>query len=480
MILSWLLALAIAIVLFGAIKIAPRRMRGSPVLSSYVLVLGLFGFYFWLPPVMLLWLREGNYIWAFGYGGYDRVALTELSVLISILVFTVSYHAVQLAQSGQISIAKPRELGKSAKLACWIFVITGIILKISVIFLSGGFQSTVTRLSQGIEDSLRLDALPSYITLFTNFSSVADLGVVWLYLVALHNKKSVSLLSILILIIIGLSFATTGKRLFLLAPVFAILLGVHFYRRALTTSIVPLAIAGVLAFGFGTLMYRIYAPANINDVNIDLYQVPWAEGSILKFYFFSLEFSTFETLSLNLFDRGILVRIFGGSLDAFFVTNIEPIAYFVPRVFWENKPTVFYDLSHANRVVMLGGGLSEGGGIASTILGTSWTIAGPFGQFIAVLGLGALCAFVDGARAIRGIPSPKALIIYSFMLMFVFHLFRQGTLGWTLIIVVSQHLGLIAGFFAITALAREGPKVINTLWNPSLPPSVGKDRLHVD
>lgn len=468
------MALAIAIALFGAINIAPRRLRGSPILSSYVLVLALFGFYFWLPPVMLLWLREGDYIWASGYGGYNRIALTEISVLMSIFIFTVTYHAIQQAQRQQFSISAPHTLGKSAKITCWIFIFVGIALKISVIILSGGLQSTVTRFSQGIEDSLRLDALPSYITLFTNFSSVADLGIVWLYLVAMHNKRSVGLLSIVTFIIIGLSFATTGKRLFLLAPVFAIVLGVHFYRRPLTTAIAPFAVAGVLALGFGTLMYRIYAPASINDVNIDLYQVPWAEGSILKFYFLSLEFSTFETLSLNLFDRDVLNRMFGGTLEAFFVTNIEPIAYLVPRIFWESKPTVFYDLSHANRAVMLGGSLSEGGGIAGTILGTSWTIAGPIGQFIAVSGLAALCAFVDGARSIRGIPSPKALIIYSFMLMFVFHLFRQGTLGWTVIIVVGQHIGLISGFMVIATLARRDHHRLTKHWNRDLKRSTGE------
>lgn len=477
-IFSWLLALTISFTLLGALKSAPKGLRGSSILSCYTLVLGLFAVYFLLPPVLLLWLREGDYVWAPAHGGYDGVILTELSVIMSIWIFIISYHAIRRSQSRQFTINKPVVPGRLADVLSWTFVIIGVILKLSVVFLSGGFQSTVTRLSRGIEDSLRLDALPAYITVIKNLSGVGDIAIVWLFLVALQNKRSVRLLSILLALVIALSFATTGKRLFLLAPIFMIILGVHYYRRPLTTSMAPFAILGVLIIGFVTLMYRIYAPASISDVSIDLHQVPWAEGSLFRFYFFSLEFSTFETLTVNLFDREKIVRLFGGSFEAFLVTNIEPISYLVPRVYWSGKPLIFYDLSHANRAFMLGGGMDEGGGIASTILGTSWTIAGPFGQLIAVVGLAAFSAVVDGAKAIRGIPSPKALIVYCFLIMLVFHLFRQGTLGWTLIIVVSQHIGIIIGFFAIIALLQKNPHAVYRPRNGTLPRRVREVNFH--
>lgn len=470
MILSWFLASAIAILLIGAMKGAPKGVRGSSILSCYTLVLGLFGVYFLLPPVMLLWFREGHYIWAPGYGGYEGVALTELAVLMSILVFAVTYQGISRGLSRRFTINRPVIIGEPAYIVAWTFVFLGILLKLSVFFLSGGVESTVTRLSNGVEESLMLDALPGYIALIKNLSGVGDIAIVWLLLVAMQNRRPIKLLITLLVVVLALSFATTGKRLFLLAPMLMILLGVHFYRRPLTTSLAPLAVVVVLAVGFSTLMYRIYAPASLVGVDIDLYRVPWAEGSLMKFYFFSLEFSTFETFSLNLFDRDKIIRMFGGNYETFVTTNIEPLAYFIPRVFWFDKPTIFYDLSHANRALMLGGGLNEGGGVASTILGTSWTIAGPFGLLIGVVCLAGLSAVIDGGRSIRGIPSPKGLITYCFLMILVFHLFRQGTLGWTLIIVISQHIGMIVGFFAIIAMIKKQPQVI---------PHYGKRRCHV-
>lgn len=459
MIFSWLLVLAIAFTLTLGLWSAPKGLRGASILSCYVLVLGLFAVYFLLPPILLLWLRDGSYVWAPAYGGYRGMVLTELSVLMCILIFIITYKAARRAQSGQSTIERSIYTGKKADVTSWILVIVGIMMKLGVVFLSGGFQSTITRLSRGIEDSLGLDALPGYITVLKNLSGIGDIAVVWLFLNALKTQRPSRLLNVVLVFTLSLSFATTGKRLFLLAPIFMIILGLHYYRKPLTISKAPLAVLIVLLVGFGTLMYRIYAPATLTDVNIDLYQVPWAEGSLLRFYFFSLEFSTFETLSVNLFDRDKIIRLFGGGLQAFYVTNIEPMTYLIPRVYWPDKPTVYYDLSHANRAFMLGGGMDDGGGVAATILGTSWTIAGPIGQFIAIAGLAAFCAMVDGARAVRGIPSPKSLIVYCFLIMLVFHLFRQGTLGWTLIIVVSQHVGMILGFFVIATLQKHRPQV---------------------
>jgi hypothetical protein len=263
-------------------------------------------------------------------------------------------------------------------------------------------------------------------------------------------------LILLFVFVVGLSFVGTGKRLYILWPLFVLALGIHYYKRPLRTSLLPVAAVAIIALGFLSLMFRVYAPAGLAGAEIELNDVHWAQGSLFRFYFMSLEFASFELLTLAIENPDAILRQFGGAWSAFLVTNIEPLSFFVPRAIWAGKPDLFIDLSHANRVVVLGGVLSQDIGLNSMLMATSWTLAGGIGMAVSMMALGWFAATADSRPGIRGVASPKEIVMYAFTLMLTFHIFRQGTLAWTAMIVVLQQLGLIVGFTILHSIEGRG------------------------
>lgn len=451
---AYALVLLLGLIIVVAVRKAPMTALGRPLISAYTVMLGLFALYLFMPAVMLLVLEGGEYVWLPSYGGYENIALTAFVSVAALACFLGAYWLRQRASLKVVEFAAFNSPTQIAKALAWTMIIFGVLLKIYTVFVAGGVQESAIRLSAGVRDSVGVEELSSVVVIIRYLSGVADASIVWIILHQLRSKRLNAFPYVVLLIVLGLSFFGTGKRLFLLWPLVAVAIGFHYYVRPLRVNLAPTAMAAIMVAGFASLMFRIYLPAQAADIEINLYHVRWANGSLLSFYFLSLEFGTFEVLTLAIKNSENIIRLFSDPINAFYVTNIQPISYFVPRIFWPGKPDVLIDMSHAYRVFVLGGDLTSGGGIAGTLTATSWTLGGPIGVAIAMLLLGYLAAALDAVRRVVGRPSPMGVIWYAFGIVVVFHLFRQGTLGWVVLIVVFQQIGMLLAFSALGILDR--------------------------
>lgn len=456
---------AFGFLLFFGVRATPAGLRGRPIISCYTVVLGLFGVYFFLPAALLVVLKGGEYVWLPRYGGLTAVAATTSLCIMAALLFIAGYAFRSRGGSARPRIALPTRQRRPAEHLAWLLVAAGIAIKLYVIMTSGGVESTLARMSTGVRIALDIEPIDSSLVALRFASGIADGAISWLLVHRLHHRRRWRLVALVFTLVLALSFFGTGKRLYILWPLVVAALGVHFYVKPLRVTLLPAAILLVLAAGFGSLMFRIYAPASVASAGIDLTEIPWAEGSLIRFYFFSLEFASFELFSLAIYNPELITNQFGGALSAFYTTNIESFSYFVPRAIWPGKPPLILDVAHANWVVVLGGSIREVGGLNSMLPGTSWALGGPLALLVTMLGLGWLSAAADGRSEIRGIPTPRTLLIYAFEIVLVFHLFRQGTLGWTAIIVVLQQLGMFLA--VIMLISTEGV----SLTRPVAPPS---------
>lgn len=427
-----------------------RYAQGRALISCYNIVLGLFFIYFALPSALLLALNGGAYVWIPWLGGNSEIAITALVCAISVAAFSLGY--MPSFRRGQ-PFGDPLPM-KRQELAALGMIVAGVALKIYAFNASGSLEQNLMRLSSGIRDTMEIDAVASHLIALKNLSGVADAGATWLLIERIRQRRHIAIWGVLFASILLLTYLSTGKRLYILWPILGAILATHYYVKPIQVRKAPVIVLAVLGLGFTTLMARIYLPAFMADVEIDLTTVEWANGSILKFYFFSLEFSTYEFLTLAIYESDQVVSFWGSRIEAFYVTNIEPLFYFVPRMLWPDKPLQFYDMSHAYRTVVMGGSLGDGGGIAATIVGTSWSLGGGMGMLATSIVLGMWCRRIDSTPGYRFNPSALSVCWYAYWIMVIFHFFRQGTIGWTGIIVVFQHSGMLLGLAALQTLRR--------------------------
>ncbi len=429
-----------------AIGLSINSNKKAGLLSSYNIVLGLLTVYFFFPALLLLLLNNGNYVWAPEYGLFD-ITLALLACILATIAF-ISGYITRKGKRKRLADHPPIHNTRNGTLLSTLIVL-GIFLKLYVAFASGCIEINITRFSGGIRQNLGIDSLNSTLAALRNLSGMADAAATWLLIEKLQQRRGVILATSLFLFVIGLTYLGAGKRLYLLWPALAVLLGVHHYVKNIRLASLPIIAASVLSFGFLSLMYRVYAPASIIGLEIDLNQVSWAQGSLIKFYLFSLEFSTFEVFTVALNESARIVELLGTRFEAIYTTNIVPLSYFIPRILWAEKPLSYVDMAHAYRAFLLGGPLDAGGGIAATILGTSWSLGGPLGYLTTMFGLGRLCHVIDASAPSRHRVSTTRICFYALAMVTIFHLFRQGTLAWTAIIVVMQQSGLIVGFLML-------------------------------
>lgn len=452
--LAYFLVLLMGAIIVGAVQRAPVTALGAPLLSNYNIVLGLFAVYMFMPALLLLVFQDGEYIWLPSYGGYDNIALTAFVTVAALVCFLAAYWLRMRVNSKTVEISPPHRPQALATLIAWAMIAFGIALKIYALLAGGGIEESALRLSRGISANAGIEDLSSLAIVARYISGMADAAATWLLLHDFRARKVNYLNLFVFALIIVLSYFGTGKRLFLLLPVLTIGLGIHYYIRPLRVNLAPLAVIGVIFAGFVTIAFRIYVPAFAADLDIDLSLASWAGGSVMGFYFFSLEFASFEVFTLAIESSDRIITMFGGGFNAFYMANIEPVSYFVPRALWPGKPDVLVDISHAYRVFVLGGELKGGSGIAGTLTATAWTLGGPLGIAAAMVAVGYVSASMDGDRRVRGQPSPMGLIWYAFGMVAMFHVFRQGTLGSTLVIMVAQQFGMLFAFVALGLFDR--------------------------
>lgn len=447
------------LVLFFALLMFSIRMQGTkraPLISTFNIVTGLFLVYFFLPALLLITLNRSEYVWIHDQGGHDQVSVTLLVCIFSLACYVLGYFSHRPNPQTRIS-EQPHATHSIESIALALTAI-GITLKVTALLGSGGIETNILRFSGGLKENLGIDSIDSKMIAIRNLGGIADAGATWYFLNKLRQKKKILLGAIIFGTTITITYFGAGKRLYLLWSIIAAAIGFHHYIKPIKISKLPLIGAITMSLGFLSLMFRIYVPANIAGLEIDLNEVEWAQGSIIKFYFLSLEFASFETLTLTIYQADRIVQLFGSTLYAFYVTNIEPFFYLVPRAVWPSKPELFLDLSHAYRVTAFGGSLDgQGGGIAATIIGTSWTIGGIVGLAISMLLLGIVCRRIDKKFQTTGRPEIAYIFTHAFCIVIIFHTFRQGTIGWIAVIAIVQQIGIIAGVI-ILRLAEHLPK----------------------
>jgi hypothetical protein len=322
-----------------------------------------------------------------------------------------------------------------------------MVLKIYVFLKSGGLTESITRASGGLAEVYGMSGLDTSVTTAQNFSGVAEIGACWMLIDAMQKRRLVLPWSIVVLGVMGLSYLSLAKRTLLIEPIGSVVIAYSFYVRKLKINLLPYAVPAVVIFGGGSLFFRAVLPAQINSVTIDFSEVFWAHGSAIGFYLYSLEYATFEAMSVAIHEADAVFAVFGGALAAFYKTNIEPFLYVIPRDLWREKPINFLDLSQGISSLIFGIPLSVNtAGVAPTYIGSSWAFGGVFGTLGYSAMLGIFAARSDVLLMKSGSANKTAVIaVYSILLFFVFTLMRQGSLAYTFMITFPNQVGYLLG-----------------------------------
>lgn len=455
------LAVLGALVTFGFFQ-APQDNKGArPVLSAFNVVLLGICLYILLPATLIL--NAGTYTWAVDYYSGEvfekTVWLGALGVGAFVYGNMLSRRRTAVDDTEVNSVdgaGQTMSLRPSAGVVLYGLLIVGFVLKVALILYSGGFAQSVTRLSDGVRQFSGVESLDAGAILLVTMSGIADGAATWGTLRSLREGRREKTWVFVLLITLGLTYLLTGKRLVIMLPIMVVIVGFHIYRRPLTTRILPIAIPFAIIVGFLTLSARVFLPAAVAGYNMDLDNIAYADGSVLQFYLYSLEFASVEMISVATEARHDILDMFGGAWNAMVTTNLEPFLYSVPRAVWPDKPTVFYDLSHGITAALGATSFEDPTvGYASTLVGTSFLIGGAIGTVVAMLLLGLLTARVD-LRLRRSVWSDGSIVMYALALVVVFHLFRQGTLGWTFIVSIVQNYGVLLSLLILCVLANEG------------------------
>jgi hypothetical protein len=457
----------LSVVLAVGFICAPRDWKGTrPVLSSYVVVLIGISLYILLPSILTF--TSGTYTWAADYYSEETFSRT---IWLSVLALVAFLYGNALSRKSRpqrsndldedSAGADTQSTGRSADVLLLALLGFGLALKIVLIINTGGIDDAVTRMSGFGREFSGLDRLGAGAILLLTISGIADGAATWGMLGALRDRHRQKTWLVILVGTLSLSYLTTGKRLIFLLPIICVLVGVHVYRRSLTTRLLPIVFAFAIGVGFVTLMTRIFLPASVQGYVVNLDDVAYADGSVLQFYLYSLEFATAEMITVAMLSRQDIIDMFGGMWDAFFVTNIQPFLYSVPRALWPGKPSEFYDLSYGISAALGDTPFEDPTvGYASTLIGTSYLIGGIVCVIGVMFALGFLTARID-LRLARRDWTDMSIILYALALVVVFHLFRQGTLGWTFIVSVVQQYGAIAALLVLgmsTRTIRGAPK----------------------
>lgn len=450
-IIVWLLTV---ITLFAGLRLAPTGPDGKHnLMSAHGLVLMMFFVFLVLPATTPVFLSDSQLYWASAFSGPQNVLAGLSLVWASVVIFLISYSLFRHSPLIEPKSSGNPPLGADATTISVLFALVGlgVLLKLLVVQIGGGLEMTIMRMSRGVSDSMGLSRESSgLIAQLRSFSIVGDLAAMWLFVVALARRRWRLAAFFLFIAMIALTMGVIGKRLYVLWPLLAFALAVSQYFYTVRPRHILFVIAAVFLFGWLSLSFRIFAPLSAAGVSntLDLRAVPWAQGSAWRFYFGSLEFSYFELTVASIFGRETLTNLFNGQLEMLYKTQIEPFFFIIPRAIWPGKPEQFLDLSHGLAALTFYEDISTVDlGVASALTGTAWLSGGVLGVVLAFGFLGYVSARCDkfyysGQATL--LPSPLRIIIYAYLLMVIFHLFRQGTFGWVFIIVVSQQLGGIS------------------------------------
>ncbi|MBX7450630.1 hypothetical protein GR927_21825 [Mycolicibacterium sp. 3033] len=449
-------------VLVGAFLSAPRDWTGSrTILSTYVIALIGMSLYVALPAVLIMF--SGTYVWAVGYYSDESFAAAIWLCVAALVAFLYGNALARRRRPPDGStrtvlaepVTVPAYAGKSAEVLLFGLLAVGIALKIFLIVDTGGLTNSITRFSSYAREFSGVSHLDADAILLRTLSGIADGAATWGVMRALKDKRHELMWTATLTGTLGLSYVTMGKRLVLLLPIVCVLLAFHVYRRRLTVKLVPAVLLLAVGAGFFTLMARAFLPASVLGYDLSLDRVGYSDGSIVRFYLYSLEFSSLEMISVAMSSGHQIIDMFGGTWNALVSTNFESFLYSVPRGLWPGKPASFYDLSYGISAVLGDTPFEDPTvGYASTLIGTTYMLGGFAAVILSLFVFGLLTGRVD-ARLARSGWSDMTIVTFAIALVVAFHLFRQGTLGWTFIVSVVQQYGTIAALYALALRSRK-------------------------
>jgi hypothetical protein len=459
------LLLTLALLTLVALSAMTQRLDCygvRPALSGHMIILYLFSVYGVLPAALLL-LNHGQYIWASSVQEPDsfRVALTL--TLGALATYLWGYHILGKESSRRLDenhrlLAHTNELDALSlpaqrRFMAILFVLLGLAFRLSSVLVSGGWRQVVLSFSGAQRKANHIDLIDPSVIILRSFSGLADIGALWLALEAYRNRRLRLPATILFALVLLSDFGTSGKRLTILLPVIAFVVGIHAYARRITIKATPLWFLLGLGAGMLSLLFRGLAPASLAGSSVDLMSVPYAQGSVWRFYFYSLEFSSLEMITVANKGAGDIAAMFGGRFQEFIQTSVTPFVYLIPRYVWPGKPTQILDQSYGISALLLGGTAQEAKvGFACTLIGTAILIVGVPGLLLIFAALGRAMAALDLRHSAKTFDN-RRILLYAGALTFVFHFFRQGTLAWAFMLTVVTQLGFVVGALFLTRSA---------------------------
>lgn len=433
---------------------APRDASQRRVaFSAYNIVLFLFFVYVAFPGALSLFNGE-RFIWAPAYGGDAALSTTLASCVAALVTFVVGNRAVAFMTSSTArrEMSGTRRSSPRFRPPVWlplVLVVLGLGLKAYLIASTGGLQETLLRMAGNGAIYDDVTDLDSSALLVRGLSGVADVGAVWIVLDAWRVRRHRLAAGVLFGLVMAMSYVTVGKRLALILPLLALVIGFSVLVRHISVKMVPFLLIAFLGFGMVTLLVRIFVPASAAQADIDLNQVSYANGSIFAFYFNSLEFSTVEMITVATRSAGAIRDSFGGTANAFFQINVVPFSFGIPRALWLDKPDHYYDLSYAISSLLNHQRVEDASvGYVSTLVGSSLVFGGLPGLIGAFSAFGGVVVLADRSLLVEKWSNTR-VITYAFVLMCSFHFFRMGTLSWTYLIGVLQQDGFLLGALAL-------------------------------
>lgn len=455
-IISYALLLAMLfLIVFGYGCSVPVHGKGPALMSVNAIIMSSFLLYILFSAALPILIDDFSFTWAISYGGAEQCAKALIVCFLAILSYIVTYRGISCRAMIRFDYIELRSIFVSndenlVRFLSYIYVF-GIAAKVYGVMYIGGIDSAMAQMSAGLRESLALDTRDGFAGMIRSFSTCADYSITALLIRYIMGKrKNLFLLTFylaLFCLTMFLTYIASGKRTFVAQYILAIIVALVYRVKFVSLRWVYVLIFGSLLFGWFTLWFRSVYVAGLHGIYIGPENAPWSHGSYLGMYFFNQEFAFFETIVLSMQASDTIISMFGGALDAFYVTNIEPLGYLIPRAIWSSKPDSYYDMSYAVSSIMFGSNLGdEASGMASSYIGTMWIIFGIFGVVIYSSILAFFAAIFDVWYVREGIfLDYLGVMLYALIVFSAFIFWRQGGIGFAIISIGISQIGLIAG-----------------------------------
>ena len=371
----------------GAFAFAPHCSLGyRPMISGYTITLVTMLIYIAFSAAIPIFFNAMQFVNATNYSSEGQILGTLCVSWVAVVLFVISYF--YFARTRPIRM-EPMRLYRPSRadfhILAYVMLAVGLGMKALFVQRSGGLQTLLLSRSGGLAQSLGLSDDVDRGTIYLNeVSFIADAAACWLLLTALRVRKSVLVHVLIFAITLGFSFLLTPKRLVLLAPILAVLTGFGIYVWPLRLRYAPYFVLGAVGFSLITLLGRIFLPAYLAGVDVlDFANLERVRYFVL--HLMGMDLGFFEGTAVAIYGSNDVIAKFGSWGNAFYLPNVEPFFYVVPRFIWPLKPDHFVDVSVAVGTVMYGGTLERRTGamglvslgrhgcmVSSSVLSPAW------------------------------------------------------------------------------------------------------------